>query len=157
MVRYIIKNIIELFYGGLFMFSELNDKNKILVDYVSNLFINSIEQGASQSDWISPYSENMITKLPINPEKEQLFTGINQLILMNSAKKNNFKDPRWLSKDEALASGGTLNDNEKGVTLKFFESFQNTSNLQIKSNEPFNIDTISSLWERSLSDSFILL
>lgn len=133
---------------------EQIEKNKVLVKFVSDLFIRAMELS---SNWIKPYSENMFNKLPINPEDNQLYTGVNQVILLNSAISNNFNDPRWLSKEQVITAGGKINKDEKAVNLKFIESFQNTSNLQIKSNEPFNIDTISSLWERSLSDSFILL
>lgn len=130
---------------------EQIEKNKVLVKFVSDLFIRAME---SSSNWIKPYSENMFNKLPINPEDNQLYTGVNQVILLNSAISNNFNDPRWLSKEQVITAGGKINKDEKAVNLKFIESFQNNSNLEIRANEVYNVKQVTFPPEHKYSKPF---
>lgn len=119
------------------------------VNLISDLFINAVKENFLTNTNYPYTSEHMLKNLPINAENERLYTGINQILLMNKNDLKNYKDPRWLTKKQIIAEGGKIKNNEEGVRLRFCENFSDFETVTV-----FNVKQVQFSPEHKYSQPF---
>ena len=88
-------------------------------DFVSDLFIKSIESGTAP--WTKPWSiSDMVSAAPRNPETGTFYKGSNELMLLMTSCMEHYDDPRWMTFNQAKNAGGQVRAGEHGVPLRTF-------------------------------------
>ena len=88
-------------------------------DFVSDLFIKSIESGTAP--WTKPWSiSDMVSAAPRNPETGTFYKGSNELMLLMTSCMKQYDDPRWMTFNQAKNAGGQVRAGEHGVPLRTF-------------------------------------
>lgn len=76
---------------------------------------------------------------PVNPVSEVSYKGGNRINLMNVAIEKNYKDPRWLTFNQAKSKGWNVKKGEKGVMCEKWIFDKIVKEIDPKTNEKIEV------------------
>ncbi|MES2206768.1 MAG: zincin-like metallopeptidase domain-containing protein [Pseudomonadota bacterium] len=127
---------------------------------ITNEIINIIEAGQATHGCVW---DKGASGLPVNHGTKQNYSGINVLLLWNSAFKQSFTSSHWLTYKQAQELGGKVKKGSKGTPCIFFnhmkkESKTNPDEIEripfIKPFTVFNLDQIDGLEQEETPQNY---
>lgn len=90
--------------------------------------------------------------LPSNYATGAAYSGMNIMLLWNSASKQGFSDSRWMTYKQAKAEGGQVRKGENGTTAIFYTTLEKENDdgetdyiPMLKTFTVFNVEQIDGL------------
>lgn len=87
-------------------------RQKLIIEYLKSLKEDRIPWHQS---WISVRQYNVVSK--------RNYRGVNQLLLSLVGRLNEYKDPRWMTFNQANKKGWKIKKGEKGVPVEFWSPY----------------------------------
>ena len=107
----------------------LASRKKIANDIIYNLKENKT--------LFTPEQEICLKQRFINPISEVQFSGINKLRLALSSAENGYKDPRWVTFNQANSQGWIIKKGEKGTLCEKLVLYKEENGQKILLDKPF--------------------
>lgn len=107
----------------------LASRKKIANDIIYNLKENKT--------LFTPEQEICLKQRFINPISEVQFSGINKLRLALSSAENGYKDPRWVTFNQANSQGWTIKKGEKGTLCEKLVLYKEENGQKTLLDKPF--------------------
>jgi antirestriction protein ArdC len=92
-------------------------QNRDFRQEVTDSIVRMLEQGVAP--WQKPWEG---AGIPQNPTTGRAYRGGNALLLMATAIRREFDDPRWLTYRQAAAQGWQVRQGEKGTQIEFWQA-----------------------------------
>lgn len=93
--------------------------SKTASEKVLGNLLEKIKGGATP--WRKPYKEGEkyagALALPRNPSSKHIYSGVNAMALKFAQEENGYKDPRWMTYNQAKEMGGQVRSGEKGTFI----------------------------------------
>jgi len=103
------------------------------VEKIADIFYEAILNGTAP--WTKEWKSNDFKYLPHNPVSQNVYKGLNSLILDIIQLKNGYKNNGWLTFNQAKELDGNIKKGEKATTVSFFTM------LEVKDEDKKNKDS----------------
>ncbi|MDY2801459.1 MAG: zincin-like metallopeptidase domain-containing protein [Fusobacterium mortiferum] len=107
----------------------LASRKKIANDIIYNL--------KEKETLFTPEQEICLKQKFINPISEVQFSGINKLRLALSSAENGYKDPRWVTFNQANSQGWSIKKGEKGTLCEKLILYKEENGKKVLLDNPF--------------------
>ncbi|OCS33362.1 DNA primase [Campylobacter fetus subsp. venerealis] len=99
-------------------------KNKDFIQETADKIITALENGTAP--WIKPWKANELQNtMPYNPTTRKEYNGINSINLMLQG----YKDPRWLTYNQAKALNAQVRKGEKSTLIQYWQFSEKVDKL----------------------------
>ncbi len=97
---------------------------KNIYEEVTNQIIEAFEK-VEIGEWECPWSGGF----PTNALTKKAYRGLNVILLLIAAQRNNFKGEKWLTYRQAVELGGSVRKGEKGTKIVFYKMIKSNKKL----------------------------
>ena len=92
-----------------------------LYQEITDKIIGQIEAGTIP--WVQPWAGGPALSMPVNASTDNIYSGINVLLLWDALFTRGYDRNRWLTFKQALALGGNVRKGEHGTTVVYADRF----------------------------------
>jgi antirestriction protein ArdC len=88
-----------------------------IYDTITQSIIKELEKGVTP--WVQPWTSSASFDLPHNAVSQKTYRGVNVLLLWKTAASQGFRNPAWLTFNQAKKLGGFVKKGEKGTHVVY--------------------------------------
>lgn len=92
-----------------------------IYERVTAEIVRELEQGVAP--WVRPWSEGTDALLPHNAVSERRYSGVNVLLLWQTALVKGYRNPAWLTFKQARTLDGHVQKGEHGRLVVYASTF----------------------------------
>lgn len=89
---------------------------------VTEAIVRELEHGVAP--WVKPWSGGGSTALPYNASSQRRYSGVNVLLLWEAALDRGYRNPAWITFNQAHGLGGHVKRGEHAIQIVYASTYQ---------------------------------
>ena len=88
---------------------------------VTEAILGELEQGVAP--WVKPWSGGRSSELPYNATSQRRYSGVNVLLLWGESMTRGYRNPAWITFNQAKGLGGHVKKGEHGCAIVYASTY----------------------------------